>query len=47
MWWKFRNALQQVHLWIGLTLSIPFILIGLSGSAIVLVHALPDFKMPF
>lgn len=47
MWWKFRNALQQVHLWIGLTLSIPFILIGLSGSAIVLVHAIPDFKMPF
>ena len=47
MWWKFRNALQQVHLWIGLTLSIPFILIGLSGSAIVVMHAIPDFAMPF
>ena len=47
MWWKFRNALQQVHLWIGLTLSIPFILIGLSGSAIVAMHAIPDFYMPF
>ena len=47
MWWKFRNALQQVHLWIGLTLSIPFILIGVSGSLIVLVHALPDFQVPF
>lgn len=47
MWWKFRNALQQVHLWIGLTLSIPFILIGLSGSAIVVMHAIPDFSWPF
>src|ERR1700741_4047299 len=47
MWWKFRNALQQVHLWIGLTLSIPFILIGLSGSAIVVMHSIPDFQMPF
>ncbi len=34
-WRTFRNGLQQVHLWVGLTLSIPFILIGLSGSAIV------------
>jgi hypothetical protein len=46
MWWKFRNALQKVHLWIGLLLSIPFILIGVSGSLIVLVHALPEFGMP-
>jgi uncharacterized iron-regulated membrane protein len=46
-WRTFRNALQKVHLWVGLALSIPFILIGLSGSAIVLVHALPDFNVPF
>lgn len=46
-WRTFRNGLQQVHLWVGLALSIPFILIGLSGSAIVLVHALPDFSVPF
>jgi uncharacterized iron-regulated membrane protein len=46
-WRTFRNGLQQVHLWVGLTLSIPFILIGLSGSAIVLIHALPDFRVPF
>src|SRR5262245_52511682 len=46
-WWKFRNALQKLHLWIGLTLSIPFILIGVSGSAIILIHALPDLRMPF
>ena len=46
-WRTFRNGLQKVHLWVGLALSIPFILIGLSGSAIVLVHALPDFSVPF
>ena len=28
----FRRALQTVHLWVGLILSIPIILIGLSGS---------------
>ena len=46
-WRTFRNGLQKVHLWIGFTLSIPFILIGVSGSAIVLVHSLPDFRVPF
>src|SRR5579871_4883112 len=34
-WWRFRNALQFVHLWAGLTLAIPFIVIGLTGSLIV------------
>ena len=47
MWWKFRNALQQVHLWIGLALSIPFILIGLSGSAIIVMQSIQDITMPF
>jgi uncharacterized iron-regulated membrane protein len=46
-WWKFRNGLQKVHLWIGLALSIPFILIGVSGSLIIVMHARPDFDMPF
>ena len=46
-WWRFRNALQKVHLWFGLALSIPFILIGLSGSAIIVVQSLPDFSVPF
>jgi uncharacterized iron-regulated membrane protein len=46
-WWKFRNGLQKVHLWIGLLLSIPFILIGVSGSLIIVVHSLPDFSVPF
>ena len=46
-WWKFRNALQKVHLWIGLTLSIPFILIGVSGSIIILIQSWPEFSVPF
>jgi uncharacterized iron-regulated membrane protein len=46
-WWKFRNALQKLHLWIGLTLSIPFILIGVSGSIIIAINWLPDFRVPF
>jgi uncharacterized iron-regulated membrane protein len=46
-WWTFRNTLQKLHLWIGLTLSIPFILIGVSGSIIILINALPDIRMPF
>jgi uncharacterized iron-regulated membrane protein len=46
-WWKFRNALQKLHLWIGLTLSIPFVLIGVSGSIIIAINWLPDFRVPF
>ena len=46
-WWGFRNGLQKVHLWVGLILSIPFILIGVSGSLIVLINSLPDFRVPF
>jgi uncharacterized iron-regulated membrane protein len=46
-WWKFRNGLQKVHLWVGLILSIPFILIGISGSIIVLITSWPQFSVPF
>src|SRR5438270_11840575 len=34
-WWRFRNGLQFVHLWAGLILAIPFIVIGVTGSLIV------------
>jgi uncharacterized iron-regulated membrane protein len=34
-WWRFRNALQFVHLWVGLALAIPFVIIGLTGSLII------------
>jgi uncharacterized iron-regulated membrane protein len=34
-WWQFRKWLQLVHLWAGLTLGIPIIIIGVTGSLIV------------
>ena len=34
-WWQCRKWLQLVHLWAGLTLGIPIIVIGLTGSLIV------------
>ena len=43
-WHKFRKGLQFVHLWAGLILAIPFVLIGLSGSIIIAMD-LPMFKM--
>jgi uncharacterized iron-regulated membrane protein len=36
-WRSFRGLLQTLHLWVGLALSIPFILIGVSGSLILLI----------
>jgi uncharacterized iron-regulated membrane protein len=46
-WLAFRSALQKVHLWAGLALAIPFILIGLSGSVLVLQPDLPRWAMPY
>src|SRR5260221_9672310 len=45
-WNSIRSTLQTIHLWTGLVLSIPLILIGLSGSALimqreVLAHSVP------
>jgi len=45
-WRSFRSILQSIHLWVGLILSIPFILIGLSGSIIVFMQAMPEMTMP-
>jgi uncharacterized iron-regulated membrane protein len=45
-WRSFRGVLQSIHLWVGLILSIPFILIGLSGSIIVFLQAVPEMTMP-
>jgi uncharacterized iron-regulated membrane protein len=45
-WRTFRNGLQTVHLWVGLVLSIPFVLIGLTGSLIVLIDGFADFSIP-
>src|SRR5262252_3703387 len=44
---SFRKALVKVHLWLAIILSLPMILIGLSGSALllqreILAHSLPS-----
>jgi len=45
-WRGFRKGLQLVHLWAGLILSIPFVLIGVSGSIIVAVDAAREYSPP-
>jgi uncharacterized iron-regulated membrane protein len=45
-WWRFRSALQFVHLWAGLVLAIPFIIIGLTGSLIVAEDWYTDYATP-
>jgi uncharacterized iron-regulated membrane protein len=45
-WSAFRRGLQTIHLWAGLILSIPFIVIGISGSVLVLQPEMPRFDMP-
>jgi uncharacterized iron-regulated membrane protein len=45
-WRDFRNGLQSVHLWAGLMLAIPFILIGISGSIIIASDAITEYSSP-
>jgi hypothetical protein len=45
-WRTFRNALQKVHLWAGLFLMVPIVLIGISGSVIVVLENIPDLVLP-
>ena len=46
-WYSFRKGLQTVHLWAGLILSVPFILLGLSGSVLLLQPEVPRFSIPY
>ena len=41
-----RRALVQVHLWTGLVLCTPFVLLGLTGSILVFHHELNDLLTP-
>jgi uncharacterized iron-regulated membrane protein len=45
-WQKFRKGLQFVHLWAGLALAIPFVLIGVSGSIIIAMNVMSDYAPP-
>ena len=45
-WQRFRSGLQFVHLWAGLILAIPIILIGVSGSIIIAMNVMTDHAPP-
>jgi len=45
-WWQFRKWLQLVHLWAGLALGIPIVIIGLTGSLIVAQDWYADLSAP-
>jgi uncharacterized iron-regulated membrane protein len=45
-WNRFRNALQTVHLWAGIILSLPFVLLGISGSILMLQPEVPRWAQP-
>jgi uncharacterized iron-regulated membrane protein len=43
---RFKRALQTIHLWLGLLLAIPIIIIGLSGSALLLQREILAYSVP-
>lgn len=43
---RFKRVLQTVHLWLGLLLGIPIIIIGLSGSALLLQREILAYSVP-
>jgi uncharacterized iron-regulated membrane protein len=45
-WHSIRNGLRQVHLWAGLILALPFILLGISGSILMFQPEVPRWSLP-
>ena len=45
-WRSFRNGLMQVHLWLALILCLPMIVIGISGSALLLQREILAASIP-
>src|SRR5258705_5905237 len=45
-WPSFRNGLMQVHLWLALILCVPMIIIGISGSALLLQREILAASIP-
>jgi uncharacterized iron-regulated membrane protein len=43
---RFKRILQTVHLWMGLVLAVPIILIGVSGSALLLQREILAYSIP-
>jgi uncharacterized iron-regulated membrane protein len=46
LWRRFRSGLQTVHLWAGIILSIPFVLLGISGSILMLQPEAQRWSLP-
>jgi len=46
-WYVSRNVLRIAHLWSGLLLAIPFILLGLSGSLLMFQPEAPRWSLPY
>src|SRR5262245_4604637 len=45
-WRSFKRALQTVHLWLGLLLAVPIIVIGISGSGLLLQREFLAYNVP-
>lgn len=45
-WLSFRDGLMQVHLWLALILCLPMIVIGISGSALLLQREILAASIP-
>ena len=45
-WGSFRKGLLKVHLWLAIILSLPLVLIGLSGSALLLQREILAHSQP-
>src|SRR5207253_4726570 len=45
-WLSFRDGLMQVHLWLALILCLPMIIIGISGSALLLQREILAASIP-
>lgn len=45
-WHSIRNGLRQVHLWAGLILALPFVLLGISGSILMFQPEYPRWSLP-
>jgi len=45
-WARFKRILQTVHLWMGLLLAIPIVVIGISGSALLLQREILAWSVP-
>src|SRR3954470_21282493 len=43
---RWRWLLQQLHLWVGLTLCVPLVVLGLTGSVLVFQDELRDLIDP-